>query len=897
MLSPPAFSQILRISLGSGTATPARAAAGAAIIISIYDVGERALINCWINCCSGFRLFRRFYFGDYFERVLGDKKFAVLYLVWCGRGFSFLFHSGSCFDSLFPSMKRLAQDDLEVRGPKGVSVSAISLCGVLPDMPFIAAVVRLRRLSISPPFRRVLSKEQSASYFPVAQTSRRNFIPPDFVGLDSSPSAEAYALRTLGLLSPFQSSAPALPDDLLDAVRSTVRLGAGVSSWRLARLEEFKAISLSLRPLSDRINASRPEHVAWACGDSTHPALVAALSEALNWPDVALASDYYVRGLAIVGEAPDTGLFRRRSVIEMRRAGAKISVPELLSSNIRFTSLLARALPLQFASAVQQGDAEWLRLHRLTWEASIEEVRQGTARGPFTRHQVEEIFGFGKWRPSRRFGVPKGPDGVRPCDDETQSGHNSAFISRHVLVNCPVDFPAAVARVFFDEDQALGAPTFSPIGAAREDVPSAYRIAPSRSPELTVVALVSPFSGLLFFFIIRGMNFGLSAAAQQFCRLPAFVVGVARRIFACPADYYIDDLQVVESELSRGLSTGLSGLDEFPGSAHSSFVSLCDIIAFPLSLPKRLAWAQDPVALGVQSFFDTTHLNGDVRQCVAPATRVKALAKASLALGSDSLSPSLAASLRGNFGFVLGLSSAARGVLSSIGLRQYELSSLPSEFERWPLTEDLRGALSFIIDLFEGVLPDRMFFGPFRARRPVVSISDASWVPPVPPWLVGSGRVAFVCFVPGIDFVFWAASDVPLEVMLRLHGFRQRATHIIPLETIALVSPQFCPELAVHFQDADVLYFADNTTVNASAVKGYSAAPDVARFISSWALRGASRNTRSWIHYVPSALNIADGPSRPTPIGAADEDSLRGLGFPLRRINFTFPAEFGWSRF
>jgi hypothetical protein len=794
-------------------------------------------------------------------------------------------------------MKRFAQDDLEVQRPKGVSVSAISLCGVLPDMSFVSAVVRLRRLSLSPPFRRILSKEQSSSYFPVSQTSRRHFIPPDFVSLDSSTSPEAYALRTLELLSPFQTSVPVLPDDLLDAIRSTVRLGANASSWRLARLEELQAISLSLRPLSDRINARRPEHVAWACGDSTHPALVAALSEALNWPDVSLASDYFVHGLAVVGEAPDTGLFRKRSEIEMRRAGAKISVPELLASNIRFTSQLARSLPSQFASAVQQGDAEWLRLHSLTWEASIEEVRQGTARGPFTRHQIEETFGFGKWRPSRRFGVPKGSDGVRPCDDETQSGHNSAFVARHVLVNCPVDFPAAVARVFFDEDQALESPTFSPIGAAREDVPSAYRIAPSRSPELSVVALVSPFSGLLFFFIIRGMNFGLSAAALQFCRLPAFAVGVARRILACPADYYIDDIQVVESELSRGASTGLPGLEEFPGSAHSSLVSWCDIIALPLAVPKRLSLSRDPIALGVQSSFDTTHVNGDVRQRVSAATRVKALANASQALVSDSLSPTLAASLRGKFGFVLGLSSAARGVLSSVGQRQYELSSSHSANERRPLTEDLRGALSFIIELFEGALPDRVFFGPHRARRPLVSISDASWIPPVPPLTVGSGRVAFVCFVPDIDFVYWAASDVPSEVMFRLHKFRPRETHIIPLETIALVSPQFCPELAVHFQDSDILYFADNSTVNASAVKGYSSAPDVARLISSWSLRGALRNSSSWIHYVPSALNIADAPSRPTPIGAANENSLKVLGFPLRRIEFVFPSEFSWSRF
>jgi hypothetical protein len=794
-------------------------------------------------------------------------------------------------------MKRAAQDDLVLGNRSFRSCSALSLCGMAPDLSYISAVSRLRRLSISPPFRRILTKEQSSSYFPIAQSSRRHYIPPDFESLCSASSAEVYALRALKLSSPFQSLSPVLPDDLRDSVRHTVRLGAGVSAWRLSRLAEFRDISQSLRSLSSRINALRPDHVAWACGDATHPALIAALSEALNWPDVSLAADYYVRGLAIVGDAPDTGLFRKRSEIEMKRAGVKISVPELLASNLRFTAQLSQSLPAQFASAVQRADSEWLRVHGLTWAASVAEVRVGTARGPFSRHQLDTFFGFGNWRPSRRFGVPKGVDGVRPCDDETQSGVNSAFTARHVLVNCPVDFPAAVARAFFDEGQALDPPSQSPIGAAREDVPSAYRIAPSSSPELTVVAIVSPKSGLLFFFLVRGMNFGLSAAALQFCRLPAFLVGVARRLFACPSDYYIDDLQILETELSRGVSTGLLGLDEFPGSAHSSFKSVSDIIALPLSCPKRITWTQDSIALGVQTLLESAHLNGDVRQRVAPSTRAKALALAAGALVSNSLSPLDASSLRGKFGFVLGLSSAARGVLSSVGMRQYAVCSSPVDGLLWALDDDLRGALSFIVELFEGDLPDRVFFGPRQSRSPLVSISDASWVPPLPPSTIGSGRVAFVVFVPGIDFVFWAAADVPFEVMSRLHVFRQRTTHIIPLEAIALVSPLFCPELSIYFQDSDVLYFADNTTVNACAVKGYSSAPDVARFISAWSLRGAAFNVRSWIHYVPSALNIADAPSRPTPAGASDEDSLKGLGFSLRRIDFVFPSVFGWSQF
>ncbi len=111
---------------------------------------------------------------------------------------------------------------------------------------YISAVTSFRRLSqISHPFRRILSKEQSASYFPVAQSSRRKFIPPDFVPLLSSVSPEKYALRTLSLQSPFQSLSPTLPDDLFDSVRCTVRLGSGASALRIAQMRQFREISLS----------------------------------------------------------------------------------------------------------------------------------------------------------------------------------------------------------------------------------------------------------------------------------------------------------------------------------------------------------------------------------------------------------------------------------------------------------------------------------------------------------------------------------------------------------------------------------------------------------------------------------------------------------------------------
>jgi len=173
-----------------------------------------------------------------------------------------------------------------------------------------------------------------------------------------------------------------------------------------------------------------------------------------------------------------------------------------------------------------------------------------SARGPFTCSQMDSEFGFGRGRPIRRFGLPKG-DGVRPCDDAIQSLHNSAFVSDHVVSSCPYDFPAAVASAFFDESRALASPPIGSIGGAKQDVPNAYRTVPAVTPEQTVAALAHLRSCRVCFFETRGINFGLAGSGVNFVRLPTCITFAARRLLAVPADIFTDDEQIVESTLSR----------------------------------------------------------------------------------------------------------------------------------------------------------------------------------------------------------------------------------------------------------------------------------------------------------------------------------------------------------
>jgi hypothetical protein len=154
-----------------------------------------------------------------------------------------------------------------------------------------------------------------------------------------------------------------------------------------------------------------------------------------------------------------------------------------------------------------------------------------------------------------------------------------------------------------------------------------------------------------------------------------------------------------------------------------------------------------------------------------------------------------------------------------------------------------------------------------------------------------------VVFTPDEGRVVWAAADVPGSLMDRIHAFKMRKTLIIPLEAMALFSALFAPELQPILAGADIVHFADNQTVNGIAVKNYSAAPDVGRMLSSYSLRLAALAARSWVHYVPSALNIADPPSRPPATGRPECYELLNLGRMLHRIDFVFPAVFSWTEF
>jgi hypothetical protein len=104
---------------------------------------------------------------------------------------------------------------------------------------------------------------------------------------------------------------------------------------------------------------------------------------------------------------------------------------------------------------------------------------------------------------------------------------------------------------------------------------------------------------------------------------------------------------------------------------------------------------------------------------------------------------------------------------------------------------------------------------------------------------------------------------------------------------MAFAAPYFHPVLAPILAGRDVIHFGDNSAANAAAVKGYSAAPDMARIVSALRIQWLVLRVNVWVEYIRSKANWADDPSR----GVVDRLEMMGA----EKLEFVSPPYQDWS--
>ena len=72
---------------------------------------------------------------------------------------------------------------------------------------------------------------------------------------------------------------------------------------------------------------------------------------------------------------------------------------------------------------------------RAVWEKTLSEVDKDLSIGPLTRAQLDNTWGYGRWRAMMRHGVWQ-KDKLRPVDDRRSSLHNAITRTRESLRCC-----------------------------------------------------------------------------------------------------------------------------------------------------------------------------------------------------------------------------------------------------------------------------------------------------------------------------------------------------------------------------------------------------------------------------------------------------------------------------
>ena len=227
----------------------------------------------------------------------------------------------------------------------------------------------------------------------------------------------------------------------------------------------------------------------------------AIMIAAHSWPAHNLISNL-VHGFPCVGDYPDTGIFREEERPAQRSMGELHHPPH----NWRLMFEVAND-----GAAAEAAGGDRLRILERVAEKKDAEVDAGIATRHDSVESVDALYGKGRWRAHKCFGVVQGTekDGttpkVRPCDNCKSSLTNECFGSHETIANENCMFPSLVAALF----DARGV---SSLLIGTDDVRLAYRMMGCATPQFTVVALYHPGLGRPVLYTMRGHNFGLTSA-------------------------------------------------------------------------------------------------------------------------------------------------------------------------------------------------------------------------------------------------------------------------------------------------------------------------------------------------------------------------------------------------
>ena len=463
------------------------------------------------------------------------------------------------------------------------------------------------------------------------------------------------------------------------------------------------------------------------------------------------------------------------------------------------------------------------------WEATIEDVSEGSSVGPFeTEQEVTKFLDQDDWIPTQRFEVVQ-KNKVRGCDSATTNLINQATEISEKLQLPSTDSNVAALRSLRSKcsDQEIAGWVL--------DERKAYRQVPIRPDhrKYSVIALKCPSSGKPVFFVMVGHSFGLVSAVYNYNRRSAFINEVLVSLFGLVAFSFYDDKYGFEPQSTIESAHLVAQSVHWWLGAHYDH--------------KKLQLSRSPTILGVTYDLEKLVL------LIKPSRKTELIEEIDQILTTGLLDPGSAGKLKGKlmFGASQLWGKLGRAFLRSISERQYARSS-PDGFK-------LDHALSFSLRHWRKLIsagPPRPIEIRHAKNADVIIFTDGFTPDPRKNEKLAD-RVGGVIFDRRQMAPSQFTAVVPKHVQKK---WIPRKTQIVPVEMVA-------PLIALEtFKDrlfgADIILLIDSEAVEAALVKGYSSKEDLCELISVFWNQVFDLQARVFIDRVATDANPADWPSR-----------------------------------
>ena len=467
---------------------------------------------------------------------------------------------------------------------------------------------------------------------------------------------------------------------------------------------------------------------------------------------------------------------------------------------------------------------------------AAEELQAGFLDGPFhSESEVTSYLGRRDWSVVRRFVLVQGAElKLRPIDDCLEAQLNHAFTVSSYLKLQDIDYMTGMALKIAERLVA------SESGPGVElwlgkclDLSKAYKqMAIHPNHRHLAVIFFHDLSGRPKYYVANSMMFGSTAAVYSFNRVSRSLWFLLNKMLAIPCGVFYDDFPMFSPEsLASDADESASTLLDLLGWRHAKTGSK--------ALPFQPCFQILGCSLDLGAACD-----GDVVLENKPG-RIDRLVDLLKGIRQEG-------ALSKHQGQVIhGLMRYACGFFSGKYLHQVcaEVMSLCGSSTHRK-RQDVVSFCDYAIAMLQSAKPRRLSTG--SERRPILIFTDGCWEQ-------GFAGIGAVIIDLALDKRLVCKGTVPAELLDKWKvAIGDHLICQIELYVMVLLRWQF----GNWFCNRRTIWWVDNDAARYCVIKGLSPSLTMRSLVREFYSRDSETPTYSWVERVPSASNVADGPSR-----------------------------------